>query len=341
MAAEIDVKYEEIEVHLKEKFVQAIQINDISFVRKFIYDNPQIVFPESIFRFCLSCDRIKIFKYLMKTSSFGLLDRSDKNQISYKIIRIKRGNISHLIYLALKAGADPNGIGTCKENDIISVIAQYSNTETFKHYLNDFNFDQLRSILIDYCSSGKVKCIKIIIGRIQNKFPDRLSDILGGYYLNSLTATIAASGNYRIINLFLPLGFDINLVENLGRGIVYYGVHFHNLAFLKGVLKLGADPNIQDNMGNTALHEAARKGYINVVKLLLDYGADPEIANEDGETPMTVDHVHRRSLTLKILNNYPKVVSLRTLCLRVVQKEKLDKTGLPPSIFIWPQEINN
>ena len=84
-------------------------------------------------------------------------------------------------------------------------------------------------------------------------------------------------------------------------------------------LEAGADPNLADKDGQTPLYGASQYGHAEVVKLLLDAGSDPNLANKDGQTPLSIAVARNEQNTAYLLEHWPRVVPLQTLCLRVIR----------------------
>ena len=56
-----------------------------------------------------------------------------------------------------------------------------------------------------------------------------------------------------------------------------------------------------------------------MVKILLNSGADLNLANKDGQTPLSIAIARKEHNTAYLLEHWPRVVPLQTLCLRVIR----------------------
>jgi len=97
-------------------------------------------------------------------------------------------------------------------------------------------------------------------------------------------------------------GFDVDLMDEIGRGALHYAVEAENYNFVTWLLDAGADVDLHDDdiAGDTALCLAARHDYPELVELLLMRGADPDIPGLMQETARTRAHARRDEEGLKI-----------------------------------------
>ena len=100
-----------------------------------------------------------------------------------------------------------------------------------------------------------------------------------------------------------------------------------------------ADTNTQNDDGNTALHIAGKYNHVRAIGILLANGADPRLLNKEEKTALMLAKDNGRHNAVKLLETYPLVVSLRTLCLRVIKSSRTDVSDWPPLMFLWPDEI--
>ena len=122
----------------------------------------------------------------------------------------------------------------------------------------------------------------------------------------------------------------------------------------------GASINQPTNDGRTPLFSSSEKGYTEVVKFLLDAGADINTANkvfsnfhfilcsfihsclfrqQIGKTPLAVAIERGHQKVVDLLESWPRVVPLRTLCLRVIRvksNEVAVPAWVPPVLLEWP-----
>lgn len=139
-------------------------------------------------------------------------------------------------------------------------------------------------------------------------------------------------GNVNVVVSLLKVGADFNRTSNNGssplhcailhrRGAVFsdHSRVKRELGVLDALLKAGADPNKPDLNGSTPLHVAARFGGHLCVLGLLKAGANPYQVNDNGLTAIKEAKSRPQCReALEILEKWPRVVSLRMLCLRVI-----------------------
>jgi ankyrin repeat protein len=89
-------------------------------------------------------------------------------------------------------------------------------------------------------------------------------------------------------------GFDVNLMDEIGKGALHYAVDGGHYKIVSWLLENGADVNLHDEdmIGETALALAAQRDYPELAELLLRHGADPDITGWMQQTART--RAHRR-----------------------------------------------
>ncbi|KAK3413736.1 hypothetical protein EUGRSUZ_I02298 [Eucalyptus grandis] len=122
--------------------------------------------------------------------------------------------------------------------------------------------------------------------------------------------TLAASGEFYLMNALLKHNVDINAVDKEGATLMHYAVQTASSQAIKILLLYNIDINLQDNDGWTPLHLAVQSRRTDVVRLLLIKGADKTIKNQDGMTPLDLCLHSGRDLRtyelIKLLKQLPK-----------------------------------
>lgn len=107
---------------------------------------------------------------------------------------------------------------------------------------------------------------------------------------------------------------------------------------VSALLEAGALPNCFDKYGNSPLHTAVLTYEFHVAKLLLKAGSDCYQGNIDGHTPIDVAKQCTYDLISDLLEKWPRVVSLRVMCLRVVHfspNKPPVPAWVPPVLLRW------
>jgi len=145
----------------------------------------------------------------------------------------------------------------------------------------------------------------------------------------------------KTIKSIIKLGADPNITNILGNTPLHLATSSNKEDVVKTLLSVGADPNIANMIGNTPLHSAAISDKENIAKILLNAGADPDITNKNGKT--SLQRTKPGSEIKNLLEKWPSVVSLQTLCLRIVhfRNPKLHIPEWFPSILLeWNDNLN-
>jgi ankyrin repeat protein len=104
----------------------------------------------------------------------------------------------------------------------------------------------------------------------------------------------AQDGNFQEVQRLATEGFDVNLLDEIGKGVLHYAVEGEFYKVVQWLLQNGASVNLHDPdmIGETALSLAVRQDYPELVELLLKHGADPDITGWMQQTART--RAHRR-----------------------------------------------
>ena len=155
----------------------------------------------------------------------------------------------------------------------------------------------------------------------------------------------------------IECGVDTNIQNEDNETALHLAARENKIHIMNLLLQNKADPNIQNIEGDTPMHKAVKYRNIKVqynniegLQLLLSNGANPHIKNNDGKTPLMIIQeaclindneyfLRSKKPLIKLLTDYPRIASLRTLCLRVVKSSRMDVSDWPPLMFLWPDEI--
>ncbi|SFT39669.1 Ankyrin repeat [Lishizhenia tianjinensis] len=103
--------------------------------------------------------------------------------------------------------------------------------------------------------------------------------------IESIYATISKLSPIDICRSNLALsGFDLNTLDENGKGLIHYCIENSTLELLDLLLKRGwLDPNQMDTEGNTPLHYALHlNSGLSTLLVLCEYGANPRLTNKFG-----------------------------------------------------------
>jgi len=102
--------------------------------------------------------------------------------------------------------------------------------------------------------------------------------------------------NFKLIQLFLKNGADIDAQDKQGRTPLLYAISQNKFKLAKFFILNGADFNLENSQGITPLHQASFSGNIEIVKFLLNIGAETGVKSKTGSTPfqiaVTKGHFH-------------------------------------------------
>lgn len=100
---------------------------------------------------------------------------------------------------------------------------------------------------------------------------------------------LAASGQGRVIQVLVSLGYDIDAVNRFGCTPLLTAVHQStDPAIVDKLVALGAIPDFTSENCGPAVYDAVLSEKRDMLTHLLDAGADPDLAGPGGETPLTL-----------------------------------------------------
>ena len=136
--------------------------------------------------------------------------------------------------------------------------------------------------------------------------------------------------------LLLSSGANPNIINSHNECVYHLMTSNVDEELFNMLFKSSADINQKNDVGDTPLHIAAKEGRFDLAKILLKYGANPFISNNAGITVRDFK-LFKCNLT-RLFKFHPRVVSLRTLCLRVIIKDNVNTEVCPPSILLFPDD---
>jgi len=100
---------------------------------------------------------------------------------------------------------------------------------------------------------------------------------------------LAASGQGRVIEMLVSLGYDIDAVNRFGCTPLLTAVHqSDDPAIVDKLVVLGAIPDFASENCGPAVYDATLSHKKDMLEHLLKAGADPDLAGPNGETPLTL-----------------------------------------------------
>ncbi|XP_017978198.1 PREDICTED: ankyrin repeat domain-containing protein, chloroplastic isoform X2 [Theobroma cacao] len=122
--------------------------------------------------------------------------------------------------------------------------------------------------------------------------------------------TLAASGEFYLVDALLKHNVDINAVDKNGLTAVHKAIVGKKQAITNYLLRESANPFVRDEDGWSPLHLAVQARRTDIVKLLLIRGADKMLKNKDGLAPLDLClYSGRDTITyelIKLLKQLPK-----------------------------------
>ncbi|XP_022751510.1 ankyrin repeat domain-containing protein, chloroplastic-like [Durio zibethinus] len=133
--------------------------------------------------------------------------------------------------------------------------------------------------------------------------------------------TLAASGEFYLVNTLLKHNIDINAVDKNGLTALHKAIIGKKQAITNYLLRESANPFVRDEDGATLMHYAVNAVSTPTIKLLLLYNVDINLQDNDGWTPLHLAVQGRRTDIVKLL------------LIRGADKMLKNKDGLNPLDF--------
>ncbi|XP_052195335.1 ankyrin repeat domain-containing protein, chloroplastic isoform X2 [Diospyros lotus] len=113
--------------------------------------------------------------------------------------------------------------------------------------------------------------------------------------------TLAASGEFYLVNALLKHNVDINIQDKGGLTALHKAILSKKQAIFNFLLRESANPFVQDEEGATLMHYAVRTASSQMIKILLLYNVDIDLQDSDGWTPLHVAVQTRRTDIVRLL----------------------------------------
>ena len=133
------------------------------------------------------------------------------------------------------------------------------------------------------------------------------------------------AGNEAMVKLLLEYNADIQVRDDLNRGLLHSAAIDGYEGIVRLLLERGLKVDAQDQNGKTPLHDASRDGNYKVARVMLDSNADRTIEDKHGRTPWDIAW------------QYGKLNVMRTLDGEDVIETKIEQDSYPQvrSLPIW------
>ncbi|XP_073002606.1 ankyrin repeat domain-containing protein, chloroplastic [Typha latifolia] len=113
--------------------------------------------------------------------------------------------------------------------------------------------------------------------------------------------TIAASGEFYVLDRLLKHNVDINAVDKDGLSAIHKAILCKKQAIVNYLLRNSANPFVRDKDGATLMHYAVQTASIETIKILLLYNVDINLSDDDGWTPLHLAVQTQRTDIVKLL----------------------------------------
>ncbi|ALA62381.1 ankyrin repeat family protein [Turkeypox virus] len=253
-------------------------------VRRGIYIDNKMAENSYILRYLITSKyNFAIIKLLLyKGKLFNILDPSKKAPLQYAIDMKKEELVDFLLKNGARVDIKDEHFATplcnaivknCK--GIICKLLEYG----AGNYIGIFDTMAL-SLVISSTNS-------MLVSTILKYVP---IDNLTRDYSTVLLCNAIESKSYKITQIILQLGIDVNVSNDRGYSPLHINVFNYNRKIFDILIEYGANIHARDFEGNTVLHTASSFSRYHIVTRLLDMGADICAVNSLGETPIDKAH---------------------------------------------------
>ena len=149
------------------------------------------------------------------------------------------------------------------------------------------------------------------------------------------------TGRIELAEWLLKAGADVNIADASDTSILHHMAKDHRIDRAQLLLDHGASATRVNRYGSTPLIWAIREPRnIEMVKLLTEYGAHPHIGCDIATemTPYEWACYNEDQEALRHFRQWPRVPTLRALCLYLIQRRKIPHEHMSPGLFVWPLE---
>lgn len=168
-----------------------------------------------------------------------------------------------------------------EECDIVETLLEHNDVD-----INSRNsFGNTALILAAGQCRDPVASVVIATNLLEKGADSSIKDHEGGG-----TAILRAidAGNEAMVELLLKYRANIDIRDDLNRGLLHSAAINGYEGIVRTLLKEGVNFDTQDLNGKTPLHDASRHGNYEIARLLLDSGADQSIKDKHGRRPWTI-----------------------------------------------------
>lgn len=113
--------------------------------------------------------------------------------------------------------------------------------------------------------------------------------------------TLAASGEFYLLNTLLKYDVDINAADQDGLTALHKAITCKKQAIINYLLRESVDPFVRDKDGATLMHYAVRTASSQIIKTLLLHNVDINLQDNDGWTPLHLAVQARRTDVVRLL----------------------------------------
>ncbi|XP_021747750.1 ankyrin repeat domain-containing protein, chloroplastic-like [Chenopodium quinoa] len=113
--------------------------------------------------------------------------------------------------------------------------------------------------------------------------------------------TLAASGEFYLVNTLLKHDVDINAADQDGLTALHKAITCKKQAIINYLLRESADPFSRDKDGATLMHYAVRTASSQIIKTLLLHNVDINLQDNDGWSPLHLAVQARRTDVVRLL----------------------------------------
>ncbi|KAJ0967904.1 hypothetical protein J5N97_024821 [Dioscorea zingiberensis] len=113
--------------------------------------------------------------------------------------------------------------------------------------------------------------------------------------------TLAASGDFYLLDTLLKHNVDINAVDKDGLTAIHKAIIGKKQAIVNYLLRESSNPFFLDRDGATLIHYAVQTASSQTIKILLLYNVDINLPDDDGWTPLHLAVQTKRTDTVRLL----------------------------------------